>query len=92
MLTICFYTGHCNVCHYYCPDSLLLMLNCYNTTQATGLYSGFIASEASNTGTNNASIGSSSAMSAAMPSGTMSAGAGGGGGGGAVATDQETFG
>jgi hypothetical protein len=34
-------------------------------------------------------------MSAAMPSGTMSAGAGGGGGGGgggAVATDQETFG
>ncbi|KIM73375.1 hypothetical protein PILCRDRAFT_15282 [Piloderma croceum F 1598] len=59
---------------------------------ATGIYSGFIASEASNTGTSNASIGSSSAMSAAMPSGTMSAGAGGGGGGGAVATDQETFG
>jgi hypothetical protein len=66
----------------------------YNASQATGIYSGFIASESSNTGTSNASTGSNSSMSAPMPSGTMSAGSGGSGGGssGSVATDQETFG
>ena len=67
------------------------MSNCYNTIQATGIYSGFITSEASNMGTSNASIRSSSAMSTAMPSGTMSVDADGGGGG-AVVTDQEMFG
>ncbi|KIM78949.1 hypothetical protein PILCRDRAFT_581034 [Piloderma croceum F 1598] len=60
---------------------------------ATGIYSGFIASEPSNVGTGNTtSLGTQTSMSSgsAMPSGTMSMG--GGGGGSSVVTDQETFG
>jgi len=57
--------------------------------QATGVYSGFIASENSNTGTSSSSTmsGSSYSMSA-MPSGSMPAG----GGGVTPLTDQKTFG